>query len=233
MDLASELLMNVRKGGPTEVLLDELAARTPTVLRSELADEQVRKAFWLNLYNAFAQLALQEASVDLRDRFVRMRLFGDRRFTVARHALSLNDIEHGMLRHSQQWWGLGYVPKPFPSAFERHLRVPRDPRIHFALNCGAGSCPAIAYYRAGTLEVQLDDATQHYLKQEVAYDPDRAVLRVPALFQWFSGDFGGEKGIVTFLATYGIQSAQIGSTIRYKPFNWTTRTFPSEALYKT
>lgn len=230
MDLASELLMNVRKGGPTQGHLEALAARTLATLRSELADEQVRKTFWLNLYNAFALLALQEAPVDLNGRLTRMRLFGDRRSTVAGQALSLNDIEHGMLRHSQHWWGLGHVPKCFPSAFERHLRVARDPRIHFALNCGAGSCPAIAFYSADTLDTQLDDATRHYLEQEVTYDHDKDILRVPALFQWFAGDFGGAKAIAGFVAAYGIEGANSKTTIRYKPFIWTTGSAPFHAF---
>jgi len=128
-----------------------------------------------------------------------------------------------MLRHSQQWWGLGYVPKPFPSAFERHLRVPRDPRIHFALNCGASSCPAIAFYSAEHLDQQLDAATDLYLSTEVDHDMITGTCKIPALFGWFKGDFGGTRGIRTFLAAHGPKGCDVAATFQYRPFNWTAQ----------
>lgn len=36
------------------------------------------------------------------------------------------------------------------------LSVPLDPRIHFALNCGARGCPPIRYYEADALDERLD-----------------------------------------------------------------------------
>jgi NADP-dependent 3-hydroxy acid dehydrogenase YdfG len=53
------------------------------------------------------------------------------RIPVAGVWLSLDDIEHGMLRGSKHPWGMGYLPRPFPSSFERRFRLERaDPRIH-------------------------------------------------------------------------------------------------------
>ena len=65
---------------------------------------------------------------------------------VACRALSLNAIEHGLLRRSRWRFGAGVRREPVPlSAFERQHRVARvDPRVHFALNCAAGSCRSIA-----------------------------------------------------------------------------------------
>ena len=51
----------------------------------------------------------------------------------------------------------------------RHLKkksLPHD-RIHFALNCGARSCPPIRVYAAAKLETQLNTAARSFCSQEV------------------------------------------------------------------
>ena len=40
-----------------------------------------------------------------------------------------------------------------------------DYRIHFALNCGAKSCPAISFYSAKTLDQQLTTAENNFIEQ--------------------------------------------------------------------
>ena len=61
--------------------------------------------------------------------------------------------------------GLGYLRNPAPSPFERrHARRARvDPRIHFALNCGARSCPPLAAWDPATLDADLERATAAYV----------------------------------------------------------------------
>ena len=67
-------------------------------------------------------------------------LFGKKIIDIAGKRISLDEIEHGLLRHSKVKWGLGYINNIFPSHFEKMNRVSKvDYRIHFALNCGAGS----------------------------------------------------------------------------------------------
>jgi hypothetical protein len=64
--------------------------------------------------------------------------FTVKQINVANKQLSLDEIEHGILRRSKIKWSLGYLNKLFPSAFEKHQRADKaDYRIHFALNCGA------------------------------------------------------------------------------------------------
>ena len=43
------------------------------------------------------------------------------------------------------------------------LAVELDPRIHFALNCGATSCPPIRVYSSSNLDSQLDRAAASFL----------------------------------------------------------------------
>lgn len=68
-------------------------------------------------------------------------------YNVGGHTFSLDDIEHGILRCNKKHPTSGAVAFSISDPrlpFVLHL--PLDPRIHFALNCGAKGCPAIRAY---------------------------------------------------------------------------------------
>lgn len=142
VDLTRGFLDSVRRDDETDSYRQRLAGSSETVLQ-EMGEGEA-KAFWLNLYNAVAQAALRENPSRWSSK---RRFFGRERVGVAGHDLSLDDIEHGILRGSSSKYGLGYLSRLFPDGFERRHRLSSiDPRIHFALNCGAASCPAISQH---------------------------------------------------------------------------------------
>jgi hypothetical protein len=188
---------------------------TPEQLTTGLPDDDARLAFWIDIYNAAMQ---HQPSDDVGTWYGRLRLFRRRAITVAGQGLSLDTIEHGLLRGSRWKLSLGYGSNPRPSAFERAHRVSRlDPRLHFALNCGAASCPPIAAYAPDRINEQLDLATRSFLTSDIT--EDGGTLRLPTVFLWFIGDFGGRAGTRRFLQGYGIDPAQ--SRIRYHSWDWT------------
>ena len=66
---------------------------------------------------------------------------------------SLNDIENGLLRGNRvSAVPLTSVPFPDQNDPRKNLMLNCDPRIHFALNCGAVSCPPIAVYSCDSEE---------------------------------------------------------------------------------
>ena len=137
---------------------------------------------------------------------------------VAGRRLSLDGIEHGLLRRSRWKLGFGYLGNPVPGRFERASRVGLvDPRIHFALNCGAASCPPIAAYDPARLDEQLALASASYLGTEAVMDADG--LRVPALLLWYMGDFGGPRGLRGLLRDAGVEGWQ--GPIRFSAYDWT------------
>jgi hypothetical protein len=214
--LAVDYLLAVRRdaawGAEAEL---ELARIGGDQLAAALADDAARKAFWIDVYNA---AVLRNQGPDIAAALIRWRHFRRTVVTVAGQPLSLDGIEHGILRRSSWKLGLGYLGDPLPSRFERVHRVRRvDPRIHFALNCGAASCPPIAAYRAESIEEQLELATRSYLASEVRHES--GALLVPALLLWFAGDFGGAPGIRRFLRRYGITGWN--RPIRFRPYDWT------------
>lgn len=148
--LARDLLVATRTGDDPDALLAALAALDETDLQAVREDRRTALAFWLNCYNAGTQLLLERRS-KLYDSLLRfLRFFRTPALTVAGTALSLDDIEQGILRASRSKYTLGYTPRLLPSSFElRYSLDTPDPRIHFALNCGAASCPAIRAYEPG------------------------------------------------------------------------------------
>ena len=219
-ELSQELLLAVKTGERTDSLENALCNFDEQILIKELATEKQKKAFWINLYNAFSQVLLEKDTTAINSWTSRLKHYSSRKICIAGNMLSLNDIEHGMLRHSKVWWSMGYLSKWFPNGFEKAMRVPLDNRIHFALNCGAKSCPAIAFYDSEYLDQQLDLATKVYLKQDVIYDDKKNTISITKLFSWYIKDFGGRKGIISFLKKHQVIPDESKPVIKYHPYDW-------------
>lgn len=216
--LSQNLLYNVKTGADTRPQTDSLANIMPAMLSDELTSEDEKLTFWLNVYNAFVQIQLKE-NIGLYAN--RSRFFKIKNIVVAGQKLSLDDIEHGILRHSKTKLSLGYFNKWFPGKFEKIHRLNAvDYRIHFALNCGAASCPPIAFYKPEVIGKQLDLATKNYLAQEVVFDTTTNTVTVPKLMLWFKADFGGNNGVINILKAQGLLSANAKTKIKHKDYNW-------------
>lgn len=133
-----------------------------------------------------------------------------------------------MLRRSRIWWAKGYLKKPFPSAFERTARVKEpDPRIHFALNCGAVSCPPVYPYHPENVEDDLEKVTLDFLSTEM--EEKGKEVWVSSLFKMYPGDFGGKKGILDFLERRGLIRNLKDRRLHFLPYDWApdpTRIYP-------
>ncbi|MEY4532215.1 MAG: hypothetical protein RLZZ156_2938, partial [Deinococcota bacterium] len=141
------------------------------------------RAFWLNLYNTLTLHAMQVAQV--KTGILEVLGFYNRfAYQIGEYVYTLNDIEHGILRGNKAvLW-----QKPFLAQDPRvNFVLPLDPRIHFALNCGAASCPPIRAYYAEDLESQLEFATHSYLQD---CKQDAGFVWLPRLFSYYPNDFG-------------------------------------------
>jgi thiol-disulfide isomerase/thioredoxin len=200
-------------------LAQSLSALSFDHLKTVLSSDNQKKAFWINLYNGYTQAALKENAGRYKKRNA---FFKQKNIKVAGEKFSLDDIEHGILRHSKIKWSLGHLNKLFPSKKEKQLRVSDlDYRIHFALNCGAKSCPPIAFYNDESIDAQLDLATRAHLSSEAEFDSVANVIRLPRLMSWFRADFGGKKGMRNILRKYGIIANDARPKIKFKDYDWT------------
>lgn len=151
---------------PRDRLSAYVQALETAPLRDLGASEQ--KALLINAYNALtlqlivSQPALPSSIRDLDDPW------GSRRWVVGGHTLSLDDLEHGLLRPIFQ-----------------------DPRLHFALNCASVGCPPLrrAPFTPDSLDAQLDAAARDTLARAPWLRVDGDALRVTRLLQWYGDDF--------------------------------------------
>ncbi len=149
----------------------------------------------------------------------RKQHFISRGIVIANRKLSLDDIEHGMIRNSKVWWAKGLLNKPFVGAFEKQLRINHlDPRIHFALNCGAESCPAVRFYCDQQVDEQLELATKVFIENETHFDKRSNTITISSLFDWYSGDFGGKKAVISFIQKY--MEVPTSVKINYSAYSW-------------
>jgi len=217
--LADALLMATRTGADPAPLVTALADLSEDALDAVRTDRRTGLAFWLNCYNAGTQLLLDEWGDRYESVCRSLRFFSAPCLTVAGTPLSLDDIEHGIIRASRSKYTLGYTPRLLPSSFELRYALDRpDPRIHFAVNCGAASCPAIRAYEPDRVDEQLDLATQTYLSTTV--ERSDGAVHVPRLMLWYRGDFGGRSGTLAFLHCHGVLGPEESPRLRYLDWDW-------------
>ena len=219
IELSQDLFAEFKMNYDLSETIKALADYPYDQLVSELDSDDKKKAFWLNVYNVFGQIQLNNNPEAYK---YRGKFFRDKFITIAGVKLNLNKIEHGILRKSQWSYGIGYIPKIFPNKIEKELRLSeRDYRIHFALNCGAKSCPPIYVYEPAKINEQLDLAAGGFLEQESEYDRESNVIKVTRLMLWFRGDFGGKKGVVSALRKYELIPEGETPSVKYKKYDWT------------
>jgi hypothetical protein len=177
----------------------EAARRLGSVGLDTLTDQGARLAFWINVYNALVLHGV--VALGVRRSMVRVwNFFGRAAYRIDGLVLSADDVEHGVLRGNRR----RVIPplRPFGAADSRRGLAlhPLDPRIHFAINCGARSCPPVGVYRAAAIEAQLDLAAKSFVNAEVTLEDGRIVCS--RLFKWHRRDFDAAGGLTAFLLRY-------------------------------
>ncbi len=206
--------------------LANLASVDPMALESH--DEQL--AFWLNLYNAWTVQAVVDArSADPTYASVRAddwALFNVAFAQVDGEALSLNQIEHGVMRADPASLDLYFADQDALRAKAEawHAALwgggPVDARIHVGLNCASVGCPDLldGAYQAATLQATLDaQATRFVDHPGKGAGPDG----ISQLFGWFRADFeGSHGGVRAFVRQYrggGDEGVDYDTSL---PYDW-------------
>mgnify|MGYP001157409565 CR=1 FL=1 len=144
-------------------------------------------AYWLNLYNALTvRLVIKNypiqtiKEVDISPGFFADGPWGKKLFKVEDVPISLNDIEHRILRPIWQ-----------------------DPRIHYLINCASIGCPNLQPIALTGRNVSaiLEAAAREFINhpRAVSYDGGRLVLS--KLYQWYAVDFGEDDESIIFHIT--------------------------------
>ncbi|WP_291962128.1 DUF547 domain-containing protein [Maribacter sp.] len=218
-ELSESFLHKIKAEEDTQEIQNILANTTIKELDAALDTNDKRLAFWLNIYNAYIQVILQNNPELYDDRGSFFKL---EQIKIAGEMVSFAKIEHGLIRKSQWEYGLGYIRKWFPNKFERKLRVNKPVyNIHFALNCGAKDCPPVAIYEWERLPEQLAIGTKKHLEKTSEFNTESNVVKVTSLFNWFRGDFGGKNGIKKILKENDIIPSTKDVDVEYTNYDWT------------
>jgi hypothetical protein len=155
--------------------LDEHVARLATITISRFSRAEQR-AFWINLYNALTvKVILDHYPVaSIRDINISPGLFsigpwGKKLVAIEGESLSLNDIEHRILRP-----------------------IWKDPRIHYAVNCASIGCPnlmPLAFSPANT-DLILEQGARDYVNHPRGVAIIDGKLVASKIYDWFKSDFG-------------------------------------------
>ena len=149
---------------------------------------QEQQAYWINFYNALTVRVVADAypvdSIrDIYEGWLPLGPWDDVHAEVAGMPLTLNNIEHGILRP-----------------------IWRDPRIHYAVNCASHGCPNLSptVYTAANTETQLEAGARAYINHpRGASFVDDDFLLISSIYEWYVEDFGGtEKTVIDHLMQY-------------------------------
>ena len=161
-----------------------------------------RKAFYINTYNAYMiKFILTKYPVKSPK---------DAKF-------SGKDIWHfRMVQVGPQKYDLTQIE-------DNILRTMGDPRIHFAINCGARSCPKLLNeaYVAEKLNAQLTRVTKSFLANETHNELSPKKVKISKIFEWYGDDFKkGDNTIIKFLNKYSEVTIREDAKIEFKEYNW-------------
>ncbi len=171
---------------------------------AELADAQLEDAsrdeqlaIYINAYNAFTLKLIVERYPQINSIRDIANPWGTEQWTVAGETLSLDHIEHIILRGK--------------------LKAPRS---HFAITCASISAPPLQpfAYEPEHIDEQLDSVTRKFInsdnvqfaENDDASDSKKHTLRLSRIFKWFDEDF--KPSLPEFIAQHA--DPQTAETIR-------------------
>ncbi|KAL3792985.1 hypothetical protein HJC23_010998 [Cyclotella cryptica] len=160
-------------------------------------DRDELTAFVINVYNVLIRVAFVIAGIPKSD-LSRLSFFDTVAVNVGGDIYTFNDMENGILRANSV--PPYHLAKPFPKGDRRESLALSsvDPRIHFALNCGAKSCPPVKQYTAKGLNDELQVSAIEFCqnKSNVSIDEERGELRLSKIFKWYMNDFASSRGVL-------------------------------------
>jgi len=172
-----------------------------------------RLPFWINVYNAFTLKVVVDQypikSIMSKTAYALGKSnFQKKLVTVNGVQYSLNDVENDIIR---------------PMG---------DPRIHFAINCAAKSCPPLRdeAFEPARLGEQMDEMARNFINtpEKNSFDFAKKEALVSKIFDWFQEDFKKySTGVPQFISRYlppeqGKQLLAAGKEfkIKHNDYNW-------------
>ncbi len=164
--------------------------------------EPEKLAYWINTYNVNTVWLILEhyplkSIMDIKEG---EKTAWDIKFIeIKGQTYSLNDIENNILR------------KRF-----------REPRIHFAVNCGAYSCPKLynKAFVASDLNERLNILAKEFINNKNKNILKQNKIRISRIFEWYGDDFNKEGSLIDFLNKYSDVKISADARVDYLEYDW-------------
>ncbi|MGR5420599.1 DUF547 domain-containing protein [Vibrio sp. PNB22_4_1] len=159
-------------------------------------------AYWVNLYNAITvQLILDNYPVKSITKLGGLFSFGpwgDDVVVINGKVLTLNDIEHRILRP-----------------------IWNDSRTHYAVNCASLGCPNLQTqaFTADNTQALLNSAAKAFINSRKGVSVQGNTAQLSSLYDWFADDFGGKKQVFRHIVQYAPQYKSFSGKVKYE-YNW-------------
>ena len=163
-------------------------------------NREEKLAYWINLYNAATiQLILKNYPLkSIMD--INGGKAWDLKFVKSgSQMLSLNQIENEIIRPTF-----------------------KEPRIHFAVNCAAKSCPKLlnGAFLAHKLDSQLEVATKKFINNKAKNTISSSSIQISKIFEWYAVDFGGKEGLVNYFNKYSDIKINSSAKVTFMEYDW-------------
>lgn len=155
-------------------------------------------AYWINLYNASTiKLIVDHYPVNSIMDIAGGKAFDKKWIMVGGEELSLNDIENDKIRAKYN-----------------------EPRIHFAVNCAAQSCPPLwnRAWTASNLDTQLELRTRAFINNPKYNQISKDKIAISKIFEWYANDF--PENITTYINGYSRVDLTQDAKVSYLEYDW-------------
>ncbi len=173
-------------------------------LHSDLPNWSKNKqlAYWINLYNAVTvKLIVDHYPVSSITELKGGKPWDTPLIELSGNTYTLNVIENEIIR-----------PKF------------KEPRIHFALNCAAKSCPKIMNkaWTEDNLKKSLTTQIRSFLTDKKQNTLGKEEIIISKIFDWYKADFGttNEK-IIQFINAYSEIEVNESASVIFNEYDWT------------
>ncbi|MCH9661184.1 MAG: DUF547 domain-containing protein [Bacteroidetes bacterium] len=162
-------------------------------------DANTYKAFWINAYN----LSVIKGIIDnygIKSPLDKKGFFDKTRHDVGGKQITLNDIEHKLLRP-----------------------VFNDARFHFVLVCGAIGCPPLINeaYTPKNVENLLEQQTIKALNNSSFIKVSGKKVAFSEIFKWYKEDFvSGDQNEIDYLNKYRKEPVPSNAKVTYYSYDW-------------
>jgi len=181
------------KGSPA---LDSYLKMLEATDVSKLSQSQ-QLAFWINAYNAFTikKVVSNYPLISITD-LDGGKPWDKKWINLNGKTLSLNDIENVIIRPQF-----------------------KEPRIHFAVNCAAKSCPPLLNqaYSAGNLNTHMENLAKQFINNPKYNKIANDKVVISKIFEWYKEDFGN---IISYLNKYSDTKISDNATVEYMDYDW-------------